>query len=314
MSLEHICQVKSVIARKKLRALMHRNDCQAWLFLLGHFTFIFTTGYLVYLSMHTYWFVPAMFLHGIGIVHLFSPQHEFAHRTAFRTRWLNDCFGWMMGLLIMLPNVYFRWEHTAHHSYTQDTRRDPQRIPQPDNLLAYIFYLSSLVYWWGFLKTFVLHLCGHINSQKESFIPWTERWKVIAEAWVMLVIYSLVAVYTMAYDSYAPLYYWLFPRLLAEPYMRFVRMAEHVGRPVNNQDLLANTRTTKVNPLLRYLAWNMPYHAEHHLCPAIPFHALPEFHAEIEDKLVDVAKGYLEAHSDIINKTMHRFDPEPRQL
>ena len=309
MAFEHIHQVKEILPRKRLRALMRRTDSQAWVYLLRHFAFILITSCLVYLSMDSIWLVPALFLHGVGIVHLFSPQHEFAHRTAFRTRWLNDFFGWIFGAIIMLPNVYFRWEHTAHHTYTQNIRRDPQLIPQPQNLFGYFLYLSSLPYWWGFLKPFVTHLCGIISKEEKLFLPETERWKVIVEAWAMLLIYVSIGAYMIIHDSTAPLYYWLLPRLLAEPYMRMARMTEHVGRPVNNNNLLENTRTTLVNPVLRWLAWNMPYHAEHHLSPSVPFHALPGFYDEIKQHHKNIAHGYFDAHKDIYHRSLHGLEP-----
>ena len=309
MALEHIHQIKEIVQRNRLRALMGRSDRHAWLYLLRHFSIICITACLVYLSADSIFFVPAMFLHGVGIVHLFSPQHEFAHRTAFRTRWLNDFFGWIFGAIILLPNVYFRWEHTAHHSYTQSRSRDPELIPQPKNLFGYFLYLSSLPYWWGFLKPFLFHLCGVITSEEKLFLPHTERWKVILEAWAILLIYVLLSAWMITSDSSTPLYYWLIPRFLAEPYMRMVRMTEHVGRPVNNTDLLENTRTTLVNPLLRWLAWNMPYHAEHHLSPSVPFHALPAFHNEIKQHHKKVARGYFDAHKDIFHRSLYGLEP-----
>jgi len=40
---------------------------------------------------------------------------------------------------------------------------------------------------------------------------------------------------------------------------------------------------------IRFLMWNMPYHAEHHLCPAVPFHQLPALHRLLQEKLAHVA-------------------------
>jgi fatty acid desaturase len=37
----------------------------------------------------------------------------------------------------------------------------------------------------------------------------------------------------------------------------------------------------------------MPYHAEHHSYPGVPFHHLPEFHAIIESHLREVEDGYM---------------------
>ena len=60
--------------------------------------------------------------------------------------------------------------------------------------------------------------------------------------------------------------------------------------------MLANTRTTFTTGLVRRLAWNMPYHAEHHAYPAVPFHALPRFHALVRDHLKTTERGYARFH------------------
>jgi len=33
------------------------------------------------------------------------------------------------------------------------------------------------------------------------------------------------------------------------------------------------------------LMWNMPYYVEHHSYPTVPFHALPQLHEAMKDKL-----------------------------
>ena len=306
MSLEHIHQVKALIPRDRLRELMVRSDRHAWCYLALHMACLLASGGLVYLSMDTWLLIPAMGLLGILIVHLFSPQHEFAHRTAFRTRWLNDLFGWLFGLIIMLPNVYFRWEHTAHHSYTQNEKRDPQLIALPKNLAEYLFYLSSIPYWWGFLTSFSRHVLGTFSIQERRFIPRTEKSKVVLEARAMLAIYASIGLFVVFTNRTEPLYFWFFPRMLAEPWMRFVRMTEHVGRAVNDVDLLKNTRTTVAGRLARFIAWNMPFHAEHHVSPAVPFHALPAFHEQIRKNHADISIGYLDAHRAILRNVFRQ--------
>jgi fatty acid desaturase len=301
MSLAHIQQVKTLVPQRRLRELMRRTDLAALLFLVRHLALLSLSGWLVWTALGTYWLWPAMTMHGLVIVHLFAAQHESAHRTAFRTRRLNDLVGWMLGAIIMLPHVYFRWEHTDHHTYTQDTKRDPQLISQPRSLWAYAFYLSTLPYWWGFLRPFARHVRGVIDADEKRFIPTSERLKVILEARAMLALYVAALTLSFIFQTRVLLVFWLLPRLLAEPFMRFVRMTEHVGRPVNGVDLLENSRTCIVWPPLRWLAWNMPYHAEHHLSPAVPFHALPALHEELRGSHRRVVKGYCGAHKEILS-------------
>jgi fatty acid desaturase len=292
-------QIDALVSRRRLLQFKQRTNRHASLFLARHLAIIAATGGLVWATTGTFWLLPAMFLHGLGIVHLFAAQHEFAHRTAFRTRWLNDVLGGIFGTLIMLPHVYFRWEHTDHHTYTQDTKRDPQLIPQPRSLRGYFLYLSSIPYWIGFLRPFVHHLRGHLNVREKRFVPASEHWKVIREARVMFAVYLAVALISLYFRTLIFLQYWLIPRLLAEPFMRFIRMTEHVGRPVDHPDCLQNSRTCHVWPPLRWLAWNMPYHAEHHLSSGVPFHALPALSAELPGQRT-ICRGYRAAHREIL--------------
>jgi fatty acid desaturase len=81
-------------------------------------------------------------------------------------------------------------------------------------------------------------------------------------------------------------------------------MAEHTLCPLSG-DMLENTRTTYTNGLVRFLAWNMPYHAEHHAFPAVPFHRLPEVNRAIRGRLKSTAPGYLAVQRDILN-SYHR--------
>ena len=76
-------------------------------------------------------------------------------------------------------------------------------------------------------------------------------------------------------------------------------MCEHTLCP-NSDDGFANTRTTVSNPIVRFLMWNLPYHAEHHLLPNIPFHHLPEAHRYLRPHLKYVARSYTRVHGEII--------------
>jgi fatty acid desaturase len=48
--------------------------------------------------------------------------------------------------------------------------------------------------------------------------------------------------------------------------------------------------------------WNMPYHAEHHLFPSIPFHRLAAAHAAIRDRLGFVQPGYVRWNIGLVRR------------
>ncbi len=82
-----------------------------------------------------------------------------------------------------------------------------------------------------------------------------------------------------------------------------MRMIEHTGM-AESPNMLENTRTTKSNMFVRFVYWNMPFHAEHHLYPSVPFHALPRLHTVVKDHLREVAPGVLSVHAKILSRLL----------
>jgi fatty acid desaturase len=96
----------------------------------------------------------------------------------------------------------------------------------------------------------------------------------------------------------APLYFFFLPLLLAMPLMRAYLITEHTLCS-RDRNFLTNTRTTLASFPIRLLMWNMPFHAEHHLFPAVPFHRLPALHHQIGDRFAHVAPGYIATNREV---------------
>jgi fatty acid desaturase len=261
-------------------------------FLLGHLAALLATGGLVYLARGSGWVWPAMLLHGIVIVHLFAPFHETTHGTAFRTRWLNDAVAWFSGLALMLPPLFFRYEHAAHHSSTQMPGRDPEMIAMAETLPGYLYYATAIPYFAAAFGSLLRHPFARFTATERAFLPEAAQRQVQREAWLMWAVYAALALASFWLHSWALVVYWLLPRFIGEPVMRLIRMSEHVGRP-SVPNLLQNTRSVIAPTLLRWLNWNMGLHAAHHAVPLVPFHALPRLHRILEPQFGDVRVGYL---------------------
>ena len=298
------------ISRRELKQLMKRSDRPGLIRLAWWLVVLAITGTLVWLAGDNPWLLlPAMFVHGIMVVHHFALLHECSHFTAFRSRWICDLLGRVCGFILVIPPLFFRYEHTDHHTYTNLTGRDPELIELPISLKKYLLYLSSLPYWHGQIEGVVRRAIGRINDIEKRFIPETERPAVIRESRLMLAGYAALAMLMLATGWTAPLWYWIFPMLLAEPLMRMIRMTEHVGRP-NVADMRTNTRTNLVAAPWRFLAWNMNYHAEHHFAATVPFYALAELHEKLEGHIYVERRGYFAAHVDILAQVLGR-KPRP---
>jgi fatty acid desaturase len=266
--------------------------------LVGHLLGLLATGSVVWLAQGTLWLWPAMWLHGVVLIFLFTPLHECIHRTAFKTRALNEAVAFVIGVLIVLPREYFRAFHFAHHRFTQDPERDPElAAPKPANLRQWLWHVSGFPYWIAQLRGTVTHALG--RATETFYKDDRQRRAVIVEARVVLAIYAFVLLVSIAAGSTAALIYWVIPALLGQPVLRLYLMAEHGLCPLT-PDMMENTRTTYTNALMRALAWNMPYHAEHHAYPAVPFHRLAEVNRALAPRLKVTASGYIDVQRQIL--------------
>jgi fatty acid desaturase len=285
-----------VIGREELKRLSERSDPRGLMQLGGHLALLIITGWLIYLSFGTIWLWPAMFMHGTVLVFLFAPLHETIHRTAFHSRALNDAVAFVIGVLIVLPREYFRAFHFAHHRFTQEPNDPELTIPKPRNALQFFWTVSGLPYWIAGFRGLLARAGGSLG---EPFYA-TDRLRqsVIHEARWVLAVYAVALGASIGAHSTVLLWYWVIPALLGQPMLRLYLLAEHSGCP-RSPDMLENSRTTYTNPAVRFLAWNMPFHAEHHAWPSIPFHALPATNAVIRHKLRKTAPGYVAALGEI---------------
>lgn len=288
--------------RQRLLRLAERSDRQGLAQLALHVGALSASAAAVLAAGDTPWLLPALLLHGILLVFLFAPLHESVHRTAFRSRWLNDLVAWACGAVLILPPAYFRAFHFTHHRHTQDPARDPElSTPKPASWASYLWHVSGLPYWRERIVTTLRHARGRVA---EPFIAPSARPTIVREARLLLGLYALLALGSLLAGSGLLLWLWLVPALLGQPFLRAYLLAEHTLCPLV-PDMLRNSRTTRTSALLRRLAWNMPYHAEHHAHPALPFHALPAAHELLEGQIAVQADGYVAVQRSIVGA----FDP-----
>jgi fatty acid desaturase len=290
----------SLLPRATLRELSQRSDARGGRQLTAHLGLLAASGCLVWASRGHVWLAAALLLHGIVLCFLFCALHECIHRTAFASRALNDAIAWACGALLMLPPNYFRLFHFAHHRYTQDRARDPELATAPPTTLgAYLWRVSGFPYWRERLQTTLRHaLTGRVA---ESFVPAAQAAVVVREARVLWVGYLGVVALSLYLHSAAALIYWLVPAILGEPFVRLFLLAEHTGCAFD-EDMLANTRTTYTNPAVLLLTWRMPYHAEHHSFPSVPFHALVRVNKLLPSAARVTSRGYVAWHRALLRQ------------
>ncbi len=223
-----------------------------------------------------------MVLHGALGISLFAPLHESVHRTAFASRWLNIVVAWVIGFLLILPRRFFMHFHFAHHRFTQIPGADPELdSPKPRSWMEYVYLVSGANYWHRSVGGLLDRAQGRIS---ETLVPEGGRGAVVREARFHLVLHALWIGASLWTGTDLILILWIIPALFGQPFLRLYLMTEHwgceVGRPGERSTLSdaiwRRTRSVAAGPIVRYLFWNMPFHAEHHAHPGVPFHRLPD--------------------------------------
>lgn len=290
--------LSSLIDPADLRHLSRRSNTIGLLWLAAHLTLIAACGaVVVVLRPHHPWAsVPAMAALGIALIALFTPLHETTHRTPFRSLRLNHAVGWLTGLVLVLPPAGFRLFHLAHHRHTQDPLLDPEIAgAAPPTRGRYLWLLTGLPYWRCQIALLFRTAAGRVT---EPWIPAANRPEIVLQSRIFLAAYGAVALLAVLTRSAWPVWLYVVPVLFGQPVLRMVLMAEHGSLP-RVPDRLVNTRTTLTGRLFSALFWHANLHAEHHLAPGVPFHALPRLHHRLRSRLGAVSDGYRAAHADI---------------
>ena len=279
-----------------LKNLVARSDAAGLRQLAGHLSLLALTAMLIATAKQSLWIWPAMFAQGVVLVFFFAPLHETIHRTAFASRHLNDMIAFIIGALLILPREYFRAFHFAHHRHTQDPARDPELAsPRPATRGQWLLYVSGLPYWRWQITGLVARAMG--RTPEAFYGNEQQQRRVVRESRQILALYAAILALSIFFGSDIAWRYWLLPALLGQPFLRLYLLAEHWGCPLSPAeapiDMLARSRTTYTNALARFLAWNMPFHIEHHANPALPFHALPAANRILRDRLGTTGTGYV---------------------
>ena len=289
----------TIITRKELKPFVQRTDRHALTHFIVHMAALGGTGYLVFLSLGSWWIVPAMGLHAFIMVNIYSPIHEGSHGTPYRARWLNEAVYWFLSLIYVQTPIYFRYRHAAHHTHTMIRGGDPDfSLPENARIMDYVWYVSTIPFWMRNGEWLLRHACGRIHPDDHYFIPADEFPRIHREARVILALYGAIAAVAIYFGSWAPILYWLLPRVIGEPFRRWNNIGEHTGLKEDG-NLVTNTRTTLTFRLLAFLMWNMNYHAEHHISTLVPYHALPKLHAYLKGQMA-YETGLLNVHGAIL--------------
>lgn len=307
------------IPRQRLKELMQRRDGPAIRDTLIWFAALAATGGFGAWFWGSWWAVP--FFAGYGVLYgsaSDSRWHESGHGTAFRTGWMNDAVYQIACFMVLREPTVWRWSHARHHTDTLIVGRDPeiaaQRPPDVAGLLLNLFALKSGVIACGKV---LLHTTGRLTADEATYIPEAERGKMFRVARIWVAIYAALIGGCIYGGTLLPAMLVGLPSFYGGGLYLIFGLTQHAGLAEDVLDHRRNCRTVYMNPIFRFLYWNMNYHIEHHMFPLVPYHALPALHAELRPDMPPPYRSMLEAYREIIPALLRQYrDPTwfvPRQ-
>lgn len=316
---------RSRINKAVMSELMQKSDRRAFAQVLPQLALYALTGILSFLafrnidSSNSWWSIPvlllALFMHGTFASFFGAACHELCHKTPFKSPPLNEFFLRVYAFLSWFDPVSYRMSHVKHHQATVHQEHDGEVIlPTGLNWCGVQFFAGQLLFSPAALFQLVRNWCyaASGNPTKSSLL--TESWmeKLYPEehlerrrerrrwARVLLLGHCALAAcfvftghwFLIVIVTFGCHYCGWFQMLCAAP--------QHVGLSPNVRDFRLCCRTYLCHWFPAFLYWNMQYHIEHHMFPAVPFYNLPKLRKAIEHDLPPAPHGLYGTWREII--------------
>jgi fatty acid desaturase len=288
--------------RKDMKELMKRSDQPAI-----RDTVIWIGAMLLFAAAAvwlwpSWWSVPFLLAYGVLYGSASDSRwHECGHGTAFKTQWMNDWVYQLACFLIVRNPVTWRWSHTRHHTNTIIVGLDPEiAVMRPPVLARVAGNFFGVFDSWAGWKTMLYNAAFGPTPEERTFIPDMEQHKVRSVALIWVAIYMATGVIALWTQSWLPLLLVGTPRLYGAWHHVMTGLLQHGGLADDVLDHRMNSRTVYMNPISRFIYWNMNYHVEHHMFPMVPYHALPRLHEMIKFDLPAPTKSIWAGYREIL--------------
>jgi fatty acid desaturase len=268
----------------------------------------------------TWWCVPFWLAYGVLYGSACDSRwHEAGHGTAFRTHWINDVVYHIASFQVIRNPVSWRWSHARHHTDTIIVGRDAEIAWMlPPNMLIKALHFVGIYDVWESLKTLARNSMGNVSPDERNYIPESEVSKAIFAARVHIAIYAATAAVSlgmlaagMGWRALIPFMLIGLPRIYGCWHFIMTGLLQHGGLAENVVDHRLNTRTVYMNPVSRWLYWNMNYHVEHHMFPMVPYYNLPRLHELIKHDLPPPDPSIWHAYREMLPVVLRqRTDPD----
>ncbi len=291
-----------MVSIETLRALQKKSNGPGAARLLAQSIGYVAAGVTLVVADQTWLVAAAFVVSAVFQFAFFGMLHEACHFTAFASRRLNVLAGWVAALAQPMSPALMRAFHYEHHRFTHQLDRDPELAQMPFMVRwpPHVMWLVTMTglpivaarFGWTLFAAVVP--AGRAWDKVLPFVRPAQRRAIAWEARGLALIHGSAMV---AATLWLPELWRVYAALVVgHAILSFYITCEHRGLPTEGT-ILERTRSLQTPAWMRWLLWNMPYHAEHHGWPAVPFHALPKLHETVREHLVHrVSPAYLHTH------------------
>lgn len=301
------------LPKEKMRQLIQKSNNPAVFRFVVMYLLLSAACVWTVFSWHRSWweFSASQLVLGIMCCSTFAALHETGHNTAFKSMSLNKIAAVFAGIAHLYASVMFRELHFTHHRHTHIPGLDPEislgnkpipavvsKIPM---YFAWLTGLPLLLFKIGMLINGAIGMPEPIRKKIYPFVRPKVRFKLAIESLLILSVYGTIVFLAINYNKG----FWaiLTGQIVGHCLLATYVTPEHNGLP-HEGTIFDKTRSMKTSKLVKLLMWNMPYHAEHHAYPAVPFHALPKLHDELGDEVKNKTLGYPHFHGKVLRRTI----------
>lgn len=294
-------------------SILHKkNNIKGAIYTLVHIlSLAITTVFCFYLhDKNTILFFLILLIHGsiYSFLGYAGASHELSHRTVFKKKIYNDFFFFLFSFLLWNNPIIFKKSHKTHHRCTLhedcDGEIDHTGKINLSIILNGIFNYNALKnkIYYHFFNSFGVIKGAWVNNlaiKKENKTD--EIYLKRIRTWSLFLIFGhlFLTLFFMHYEMYVLILLITFGSFFGNLPVIVLSMSQHNLMPTNKSDFRENSRTVVINPIFEFFYWNMNYHIEHSMYPAVPFYNLKKLHKLIKKDTPKPIKGFLNIYKNL---------------
>lgn len=303
----------SDIPRDVMKELMQRSDEPATRDTIIWIGLLLVTAIGGIATWGTWWAVAFFFVYGVLYGSACDSRwHECGHNSAFKTSWKNKWVYVLASFMVMRNPVSWRFSHMRHHVDTIIVGRDPEiGFMRPTGMLRKALMFIGIPDVFQHFAILWRNALGKFTADELDYIPPQQLPKAVFWARIYVAVHLAAIALALATWSLLPLMIIGGPRIYGTWHMVMTGLLQHGGLAEDVLDHRLNSRTVLMNPISRWLYWNMNYHVEHHMFAMVPYHALPKLHALIKDDLPPANPSIVDGYREMIDSLkQQRTEPD----